>query len=175
MSLHTLAYPGLPLGLSTTYSAGPGTHLHVPTSTIYASLAGRPTLTPSPTKDKTIKPTLSIPRLLPSQTHDPILSSSVSNSNTIPCVGSVVLCRVVRVRTRQVDVVVLVVYEESGDGEGNVCADDWQGVVRREDVRATEKEKVVCGEGFRVGDVVRGVVVCFTVDVFWGRVRERRS
>ncbi len=56
-----------------------------------------------------------------------------------------------------------------GDGEaGRVCADEWAGVLRREDVRATEKEKVVIGESFRVGDVVRGVVVCRLIlnDIF---------
>ena len=42
-----------------------------------------------------------------------------------------------------------------------VCADGFQGVVRREDVRGWEVEGVVCAEGFRVGDVVRGVVVSF--------------
>lgn len=68
------------------------------------------------------------------------------------------LARVVRVRRGQVEVVILVVYGESSE-EGNVCADEWQAVIRREDVRATEKEKVVCAEGFRVGDVVRSVVV----------------
>lgn len=54
--------------------------------------------------------------------------------------------------------VILAVGRGEGEGE-DVCGDDWQAVVRKEDVRATEKEKVVCGEGFRVGDVVRGVVV----------------
>lgn len=53
----------------------------------------------------------------------------------------------------------------ASEGEGTeagfvVCADEWQAVVRKEDVRATEKEKVVCAEGFRVGDLVRAVVVC---------------
>jgi exosome complex component CSL4 len=43
----------------------------------------------------------------------------------------------------------------------HVCGDEWAGVVRREDVRATEKDRVVVGEGFRVGDLVRGVVVGF--------------
>lgn len=64
-------------------------------------------------------------------------------------------------------VVVVVVAVGGGGGEGgegkgggeNVCGDEWQAVVRKEDVRATEKDKVVCAEGFRVGDVVRGVVV----------------
>lgn len=71
-----------------------------------------------------------------------------------------VLCRVVRVRTRQVDVVILAVGGEGGEGGEDVCSDEWQAVVRREDVRATEKDKVVTAEGFRVGDVVRAVVVC---------------
>ena len=52
--------------------------------------------------------------------------------------------------------------KEEGNGEegGSVCGEEWQGVIRREDVRATEKDRVDCKEGFRVGDVVRGVVVC---------------
>lgn len=54
---------------------------------------------------------------------------------------------------RQVNVAILVVDER-------VCADEWSGVVRREDVRATEKEKLVVGESFRVGDLIRGEVVC---------------
>ena len=53
---------------------------------------------------------------------------------------------------KQVNVAILVVDDQ-------VCADEWSGVVRREDVRATEKEKVVVGEGFRVGDLIRGEVV----------------
>lgn len=71
--------------------------------------------------------------------------------------------------------VILAVGREDGEGE-DVCGDEWQAVVRKEDVRATEKEKVVCGEGFRVGDVVRGVVVraLWTVKVSrieWGMMR----
>lgn len=62
--------------------------------------------------------------------------------------------------TRQVNIGILIVLGASGDNEeGMVCANEIQGVVRREDVRATEKEKVVIGEGFRVGDLVRAVVV----------------
>lgn len=57
---------------------------------------------------------------------------------------------------RQVNVAILVVDDQ-------VCADEWSGVVRREDVRATEKEKVVIGEGFRVGDLIRGEVVSQTL------------
>ena len=59
---------------------------------------------------------------------------------------------------KQINVAMLVVDEQ-------VCADEWSGVVRREDVRATEKEKVIVGESFRVGDLVRAEVVSH---VIWG-------
>lgn len=40
-----------------------------------------------------------------------------------------------------------------------MCADEFQGVIRKEDVRATEKDKVVLGASFVPGDVVRACVV----------------
>lgn len=36
---------------------------------------------------------------------------------------------------------------------------EWQGLVRVQDVRATEKDKVRIFESFRPGDIVRAVVV----------------
>lgn len=164
MSLPTLALPGLLLGPSSSYIPGPGTHLHA--SNIYASLPGRPiTTVPLPTSSKkSTKSTLTIPRLpatSPSADLGPV-SERVSNTNALPRVGDVVVGRVVRCMVRQVNVAVMVVYT-GGDEEGVVCADEVQGVVRREDVRATEKEKVLMGEGFRVGDLVRAVVVCATL------------
>jgi len=44
-----------------------------------------------------------------------------------------------------------------------VCADEFQGVIRKEDLRATEKDKVVLGASFVPGDVVRACVVRFFV------------
>lgn len=32
-------------------------------------------------------------------------------------------------------------------------------MIRREDIRATEKDKLVCSDGFRVGDVLKGEVI----------------
>ena len=66
------------------------------------------------------------------------------------------LGRVTRLTTRQVDIRILQVGED-------VCGDEWAGVVRREDIRATEQEKVVVGEGFRVGDIIRAVVVSYLI------------
>jgi exosome complex component CSL4 len=39
--------------------------------------------------------------------------------------------------------------------------EEFTGVIRTQDVRATEKDKVKIGDCFRGGDVVRGLVVCF--------------
>ncbi|KAL6721804.1 exosome 3'-_5 exonuclease subunit ski4 (Csl4) [Lecanora helva] len=186
-TLPPLAYPGLPLAPSTAYRPGPGTHLHTPTTggptQIIASLAGRPTILPAKPSPNTTTtttspkslpstalPTLTIPRPRPSRAHAPIIpSANISNTIALPRVGSVILGVVRRVRSRQVEVGICVVYEggeregggggEEGYGEGVVCGEEWPAVLRKEDVRATEKEKVVCAEGFRVGDVVRGVVI----------------
>lgn len=50
--------------------------------------------------------------------------------------------------------------EAGGSGTSYaVNADSYPGIIRREDVRATEKEKVITSEGFRVGDLVRAVVI----------------
>ncbi|KAL8939872.1 MAG: hypothetical protein Q9216_003123 [Gyalolechia sp. 2 TL-2023] len=175
MSLPALALPGQLLGSSKAYIAGPGTHLHA--SNVYASLPGRPVTTSSPSpslkqQQTPSKPTLIISRLpsaSPSADFGPV-GERVSNTNALPRVGDVVVGRVTRCMMRQVNVAVLVVYSagegkdggvssDSGGNEGVVCADEVQGVVRKEDVRATEKEKVVLGEGFRVGDLVRAVVI----------------
>ncbi|MCJ1363521.1 exosome 3'-_5 exonuclease subunit ski4 (Csl4) [Acarospora aff. strigata] len=91
-------------------------------------------------------PTLLIPR--PTSA----LTNSNSKTNVLPKVDSTVLCRVTRTQTRQATVAILVV-------DDAVCADEFQGVIRREDVRATEKDRVVLGASFVPGDVVRAVVI----------------
>ena len=150
MSLPTLAHPGQLLGPASRFASGPGTHIF--NSQLYASLGGPVLLNPPTPASALIKaypaaksapatanPSLGIPRL-------------TSSSNTLPTVDSVVLCRVTRIQTRQATVAILVVGDE-------VCKDEFTGVVRREDVRATEKDKVVLGDGFRPGDIVRALVV----------------
>ncbi len=173
MSLPTLVLPGQLLGASSTYDPGPGTHLY--SSNIYASLPGRPFAnTPSQTASKSSKPppkqTLAITRL-PSNSATADLgpvSERISNTNALPMVGDVVLGRVTRCMTRQVNVGILIVMGVDGKHEaGMVCANEIQGVVRREDVRATEKEKVVIGERFRLGDLVRAVVVSLKLVFSW--------
>jgi exosome complex RNA-binding protein Csl4 len=45
------------------------------------------------------------------------------------------------------------------DGLALPAGEEFMGIIRAQDVRATEKDKVKIGESFRGGDVVRGVVV----------------
>lgn len=144
-TLPPLAYPGLKLVPASKYASGPGTHIYE--SHVHASLAGVPTV-----DNSTKPPTVSIPRLRSSPVSAYVPSANVSTTNTLPKVGSIVLARVTRCMVRQINVAILVVDDE-------VCGDEWAGVVRREDVRATEKEKVMIGESFRVGDLIRGEVV----------------
>ena len=106
--------------------------------------------------------------------------------NTLPAVDSVVLVRVTRVQKRQATVSILVVLDESGSTQGvnpsqttsdndnieailssaanpeNHSSSDelrFQALIRKEDVRAVEKDRVVMDEMFRVGDIVRGTVI----------------
>ncbi|KAL8969913.1 MAG: hypothetical protein Q9183_001765 [Haloplaca sp. 2 TL-2023] len=165
MSLPTLALPGQLLGSSSKYVSGPGTYLHA--SNIYASLSGQPAATTPTSKSHLNKPTLTITRLSSSSATASLgpVSERINNTNALPKVGDVVLGRVTRCTMKQVNVGIVVVVGAEGKEElrveGTVCAHEIQGVVRREDVRATEKEKVDVGEGFRVGDVIRAVVVGF--------------
>ena len=152
----TLVLPGQVLGSTSTHLAGPGTHVYE--SKIYASIVGSTTTTPAPSKKS--KPTISIPR---SSASSPA-SYSPGNS-TLPIVGSVVLCRITRVQKMQAIASILAVdpspttapylsYTTSTNEELQFAA-----ILRREDSRAYEKDKVVMNEMVRVGDIVRASVI----------------
>jgi exosome complex component CSL4 len=98
--------------------------------------------------------------------------------NTLPTVDSTVLARVTRVQKRQATVSILVVLDENRhlDDEDinavlasspittnadNNNADElrFQALIRKEDVRAVEKDSVVLDDMFRVGDIVRAIVI----------------
>lgn len=157
MSLPSLALPGQALGPASKYAPGPGTHIH--DQQIHASIAGPVVSSPRPSASKTASssktlPLLSVSRPSPSTPTDPgILGSGSGGGSTIlPEVESVVLARVTRLGQRFATVEILVVGEV-------VCREGFQGMIRREDVRATEKDRVKIEESFRVGDLVRGVVI----------------
>lgn len=173
----TLAIPGQLLGPSSRFQPGPGTHLHE--HNLYASLLGQvhitqPVRAPGPAKRLTKITPAPAPAELPTISVAPSsagrsLSSSVGGEEAarakkkrevLPEVGNVVLCRVVRITPRQAVVVILVCGE-------TVLEAEWQGLIRVQDVRATEKDRVKVYESFRPGDIVRAEVVSRFFPLLW--------
>ncbi|CDU23323.1 related to CSL4-exosome core component [Sporisorium scitamineum] len=102
--------------------------------------------------------------------------SGVENRFVVPRPDSTVIARVTRVTPRQAYLSILIVDGQpcgsssstsstfvqsglsnhaAGEGEGV----DFQGVVRSQDVRSTEKDKVKLADCFRPGDIVRATVI----------------
>lgn len=81
-----------------------------------------------------------------------------------PTPNSIVLGAITRLTPVQALVSISVV-----DGVPLPQGDEFTGVVRSQDVRATEKDKVKLSDCFRGGDVVRGQVVSRTGTPHTGR------
>ena len=148
-----IAVPGQILASTSSHLAGPGTHIYE--NDILASIVGSSVITPPPNRSS--KPTISIPRHSP---HQSVLSTA---TNSLPTVNSIVLCRVLRVQQRQLIASILltdpspstlVQYPFTTNDELQ-----FQAVLRREDVRAYEKDKIVLNEMYRAGDIIRATVI----------------
>jgi exosome complex component CSL4 len=159
MSPIPVALPGDVLGSATTHLAGPGTHVY--DSNICASIIGSVSTTPS---SKSGKFTMTIPRAPSKPSVQPL------TTNTLPALNSALLCRITRVQQRQASASILVINPSpttlipnslSHLATTTASAEDtyFSAVLRREDVRLTEKDKVVMNESFRVGDIVRATVI----------------
>ncbi|KAI0552140.1 hypothetical protein F4679DRAFT_536047 [Xylaria curta] len=161
----TVAIPGQLLGPSNKYSAGPGTHIHE--SNLYSSLLGtisitQPEKAPGPAKRMHRIAALNTSNASSTASSLSTMSVSPAGGSTaeqqqdkrevLPEVGDVVLCRVTRITPREATMAILIV----GDA---VLSAQWQGVVRVQDVRATEKDRVKIYESFRPGDIVRAQVI----------------
>jgi exosome complex component CSL4 len=154
------ALPGDVLGSTTTHLAGPGTHVY--DSKVCASIIGSVKTVLAPSKSG--KTTLTIPRT-PSNP-----SSQPAKLSTLPVLNSTVICRITRVQQRQASASILLVdpsptslVPESLTHLATTTASSediyFSAVLRREDIRLTEKDKIVMNESFRVGDIVRATVI----------------
>lgn len=146
----TVALPGTVLGPSNKYIPGPGTHIYE--GNVVSSLMGAVTVTaparaPGPAKrlNKITAPSTEELATLSVARHG-------RKREILPDVNSVVLARVVRLMPKQA----IVVIQQVGD---TVLQTEWQGVIRVQDVRAAEKDKVKIYESFKPGDIVRAQVV----------------
>lgn len=155
----SIAVPGQRLGSASDFIPGPGTHIH--NAHLYASILGPVTKKtppkPAGPQKRLTKITPAGPVALPTLSIERSIALSgtgaeAAKTEILPEVNSTVLCRVTRITPRQANVAILVVGETVLDGE-------WQGLIRVQDVRATEKDKVKIFESFRPGDIVRAIVV----------------
>lgn len=128
-SLPEICFPGQPLGES--YAAGHGTYLKQ--GNIISAIVGRPSLNGD---------TLTVDRL----------NKTATETNVLANVNDIVLARITRINPRQANAVILVV------GEAPV-KDEYQGVIRVQDIRMFEKDKVKVYTSFRPGDIVRAQVI----------------
>jgi exosome complex component CSL4 len=135
MSLPATALPGQALGASNKLAAGPGT-FHAADS-VTASILGMPSSKKNTTAPKSSK-ILTIP---PS-----------SRSPRLPEINSPVYARITRIERHQARCEITVVSD-------TVAPQPLRALLRRQDVRATEKDKVVMVDCFHVGDIIRANVI----------------
>lgn len=137
MSNTPLALPGQHLGPTSANNVGPGTHIHG--DNLFASLAGPLVSTPSTSKAPKAG-NKSIERL---------------TGALLPEIGTTVLGKITRTNPRQANISILAL----GSTGSHVLTEPLPGIIRQQDIRATEIDKVKVAESFRVGDVVRAVCI----------------
>ncbi|KAJ2878418.1 hypothetical protein IWW38_006326 [Coemansia aciculifera] len=127
--------PGRRLGVEQEFDAGTGTYVR--NGVIYSSILGSRIVSDSKGAEDA-KATLSVERR--------------NTKFAIPTIGSEILGRVVRMNPRAASVAIMMV-------GSTPCQEDFQGIVRVQDIRATEKDLVQMIESFRPGDIIRAEVI----------------
>ncbi|VVB01585.1 unnamed protein product [Arabis nemorensis] len=131
-----LVTPGDVLGNATELKAGKGAYLN--DTTIYASLTGTRRILPPLPESLDQRATVEVTG---HKAHGPV-----------PEPGSLVIARVTKVMARMAAADILCV------GPKAVC-EKFAGIIRQQDVRATEIDKVDMHLSFRPGDIVRALVL----------------
>lgn len=133
-----IATPGEILGDSSQFIAGKGAYLAPNGRNIHASLTGHRQVLPPPA-DTTEK--RSIVEVVGHKT-----------CGAVPEPGVVVIARVTRVMARMASTDIMCV-------ESKAVKEKFTGIIRQQDVRATEIDKVDMYQSFRPGDIVKAVVL----------------
>lgn len=132
-----IVVPGDVLGSDKAFSAGEGTCVRG--GKIYSKLVGKVSIS-SEVKSKK-SPVVSVNR-------HPV----APGLKNVPSIGSITLCRVINISERQAKVNILAI-------RGVVLPEPLHGVIRREDIRAMEKDTVEVFHSLRPRDIVRARVI----------------
>ncbi|KAJ3327054.1 Exosome complex component CSL4, partial [Blyttiomyces sp. JEL0837] len=131
-----IVVPGVELGQLSDFNASSGTYVR--DDRIYASVVGCRKEFQQPTKAGDL-----ITKIQVSRRKEP---------NAVPDVENIVTGKVVKVNPRFASLSIMVVGTTP-------CRENYQGIIRVQDVRATEKDKVQIYKSFRPGDIVRAEVI----------------
>src|SRR5688572_23078745 len=158
--LPSTALPGRVLGPITKFLPGPGTHVYA--GQVVSSLMGHVSIS-QPQPPQPAGPAKRLNKLTaPDAAVQALPTVSVARHGrrreVLPDVNNIVLARVLRLMPRQA----IVTIQQVGE---TVLQTEWQGVIRVQDVRATEKDKVKIHESFKPGDIVRAQVVRHSIPV----------
>ncbi|GMG99883.1 hypothetical protein Nepgr_001723 [Nepenthes gracilis] len=130
--------PGEVLGKASELRAGKGAYVSPETNLVYASLTGRRSIL-SPAPD--------------SNDQRPIVEITGHKAHSVvPEPGCTVIARVKKVMAKTASVDIMCVDAKS-------VREKFTGIIRQQDVRATEIDKVDMHTSFRVGDIVRASVL----------------
>jgi len=142
--------PGETLRFAEAFRAGPGTHVREPH--VVAAVVGTARERPAAENDADRRPFVEVCRRDADlgAPRDP--SRLRAGGSLLPVVGDEVFARVVRVNPRLANVEILAV-------GGRAVEDAFSGVIRAQDVRATEVDKVDIYDCFVPSDVVRARVL----------------
>ncbi|PQQ14915.1 exosome complex component CSL4 [Prunus yedoensis var. nudiflora] len=136
--------PGEVLGKASKFKAGRGAYVSPDNLTVYASLTGlRRILSPFPThptswKFEFLRPTVEV--------------TGHKAHGAIPEPGSIVIARVTKVMARMASADIMCLGTKS-------VREKFTGIIRLQDVRATEIDKVDMHMSFHPGDIVRAIVL----------------
>ncbi|XP_042487224.1 exosome complex component CSL4 isoform X1 [Macadamia integrifolia] len=133
-----LVTPGEVLGKSSSLIAGKGTYVAPHNHIVYASLNGCLTVVP-PSPDS-------------SDERSTVEVTGHKAHGAVPEPGSVVIARVTKVMARMASADIMCVGAKS-------VREKFTGIIRQQDVRATEIDKVDMHLCFRPGDIVRALVL----------------
>ena len=135
-----IVIPGDVLAGDGSFSAGPGTCVRG--GKLYSTLVGKVSISSEKkSSEKSEKPLLSVCR-----------HPMAPGLRNVPSIGSLTLCRVINISERQAKLNLLSI-------RGVVLPEPLHGVVRREDIRAMEKDTVEVFHSLRPRDLVRARVI----------------